>query len=284
MVDGPWPWLVRGALALCFLIPLARMTVNAVRRAVAARSRQELEAGMPERLSEPPGVEDPAIVTLLAGDGRRLARRSIAATILDLADRGVITLDGTSSQRFVLRVPDDAKGAHHGETLVLEALRSRAEERKVVGPPIWEDDRSTRELWRRYKRDAFTRARKTDVIVRLTDRSGLLGGGVLAWILASLGAAVVGFEVLVWFALAIAAIVVSSFTRPYLTDEGWLAMRYWQAYGRYVREQGNLRDVGAPGVHIWGHYLVNGVALGEAPAAARALAPEGDTEGPGVEV
>jgi hypothetical protein len=277
-------WIFRVALALCFLVPLSRVVVSAVRRAVAARSRRDLEAGIPTRLTEPPGIEDPGVVTLLAGDGRRLSRRAIAATILDLADRGVVALDGTTSERFVLRVSEDAKGEHHGETLVLDALRARAVDRKVVGPPIWEADRQARELWRRYKRDVFKRARQTDVIVRLTDRSGLLGGGVLAWILASIAAAVIGFEVLVWFVLAIVAIGASSFTRPYLTDEGWLAMRYWQAYATYVREQGNLRDVGAPAVHVWGHYLVNGVALGEAPAAARALAPEGDAEGPGVEV
>jgi hypothetical protein len=65
-----------------------------------------------------------------------------------------------------------------------------------------------------------------------------------------------------------------------LTSKGHRAKAEWQAFGRYIREQGDLGDVDPAGVLIWGPYLAYGAALGLAPTATHALTPGGGAPHP----
>ncbi|MFN2505856.1 MAG: hypothetical protein ABR540_16780 [Acidimicrobiales bacterium] len=67
-------------------------------------------------------------------------------------------------------------------------------------------------------------------------------------------------------------------SRVTITDEGVRRRARWLAFRRFLRAQGSLGDVGAPGIAVWGRFLTYGAALGVARAAAEALAPDDGAE------
>jgi Predicted membrane protein (DUF2207) C-terminal domain len=244
-------------------------------RTLAQRARVKV-AGLGER-DTPPDLP-PALVGVATGSAGRGERSLVAATILDLVSHDLVEIDGITSEHFVLRVPEGAVGVTGSERAVLDALRQRAGAQRagaaveLTGPPLWADER--RPAWLRgYRRALVGEASKAGLVAPvfrgavffvLSIACGILGsiallGSPLGIILATVGP---------WVAL-----VAGFLTGKVLTRKGLDVRAHGEAYGRYLRENTELTEVGAPGVVLWERTLAYAAALGAAPKAAEALSP-----------
>jgi uncharacterized membrane protein len=237
-----------------------------------ARERHDAAAAAaPRELSEPPSRDDPAVVAVVLGRGTP-SRRAIAATVLALADANAIEIN-EYGEKVVIEIPNDARGATATDELVLVALHERADpEGKVVGPPIWDDEKVP--WWRDYARDARGRAMSAHLVENRVPLLGLM----LVSILTATALALIFF----WYVLTFIGLILLANTLPWLavgvsgyrlTADGVRDRSRWIAFGRYVAAQGSVSDVGPAAVSIWGPNLVYGVLLGEGDRAARVLSP-----------
>jgi hypothetical protein len=241
--------------------------------------RKRILATAPDHLVDPPDSLDPALVAVLVGEAKSLDLDAVAGTMLDLAHREVIGIDAVGVDRFVVRVPEAAAGATSTETIVLDALRERAAARggDLSGPPLW-GGRQPR-WWRTYRRDVFRRARAMGFIER---RYRLLYFGPFAAVVPCVTAPFWA-EDKIW--LVPAVVIAMGFLTAIplggwrLSTNAYYSLARWLAFARYARDQGNLGDVGAPGVTLWGPYLSYGAVLGVARRAAADLAPTHGREG-----
>ncbi len=231
---------------------------------------------VPDELSEAPGSESPAVVALLAAKGERLDRSAVAGTILALVERGVLELDGITSEEFVLRLPSSRPAVSAPEAAVLDALdgidaRSPGELR---GPPLF--PASTKRFWSTYRRSVVTEARKAGLVAR-TYKATQFGAFAAVFVMCTWPLWLDETLVLLLPVVAIAGTILSVpfLSRVTITDEGVKRRARWLAFRRFLREQSQLEHVGAPGVAVWGPYLTYGAALGVARTAAQALGPEG---------
>ncbi len=119
---------------------------------------------LPDHVVDPPDAYDPAVVGLLLADGRKLDQDAVAGTVLDLAHRGVVTIDGYGPDRWVLRVPSAAQGALPAEQVVLDALRAQSPTGEITGPPLWADKSPS--WWRHYRAAVFKRAKDEGLVRR----------------------------------------------------------------------------------------------------------------------
>ncbi len=220
----------------------------------------------------PPSDLEPAVVAVLVGGTGRGARSAVAATLLALAERGVIQIDGIDSQRYTLTIPPGARG-NEFEEVVLSELRpqgQRTATATLTGPPLWGAGGASVE--RRLAIVAGSAAR-TARLVRVT---------LTAWVLvpASLMmgvAAIVGSGGSSWLAWTmtlvgpLVAVVAMVLTGTSLTAKGRDEREKWLAYGSWLRANSQLHEVGAPGIATWGEPLVHAAVLGAAPAAAAVL-------------
>lgn len=239
-----------------------------VRRASA---RRHAALDVPRELPEPPGGGDPAVVGVVVGQGRP-SGRAVAATVLGLADRGVIELQEAGEQ-VRIDVPPDATGATRTDELVLAGLRARADaEGNVHGPPIWPGEI---DWWRDYAHDARSRAIDAGLVETRIPFVGLM----LVSIFTATGLAILFF----WYIVSFIGFILLANGLPHLIarasgyrlSPGGVAERgRWIAFGRYIRAHKSLRDVGPAGVAMWGPNLVYGVLVGEGDKAARVLAPD----------
>jgi uncharacterized protein (TIGR04222 family) len=252
----------------------------AFRLAAAVRQRRDdLAADANERpddaASAPPGDLEPALAGLVVGSAGPGERSLVAGALLSLAHRGVISIEGVDSQRFVLTVPAGARGATPFEEAVLSSLRPQGQitaTASFTGPPLWGPDGN--KVSRRLRRVAtFSALRQR--LVRVTLSAIVLLPVTLAMgIVALVGSG--GLSTLGWFAvvvgplLAIAAVVLTGVS---LTGRGRRERQRWRAYADWLRANSQLADVGAPGVAIWGEVLPYAAVLGAAPTAAKALSP-----------
>jgi hypothetical protein len=239
------------------------------------RIRRAARVDAPRELAEPPGDGDPAVVGALVGEGK-VPARAVAATILGLCDRGVVDVY-ESGERVVLELPDSQQRGDDlspTDALVLDALRLEADrDGKLAGPPIWRVE--TDWWWGDYVRSARSRA----VADGLVEPRIPLVGLMLVGIFTATGLALIFF----WYIAAFVGLILLANGLPHLiarasgyrlSIEGVAARARWIAFGRYLHEQGSLREVGPGGVAIWGPYLVYGVLLGEAERAATVLTPD----------
>lgn len=239
--------------------------------------RTDVTAGIPQELPEPPGDDDPALVGVLVGDGTP-RRRAVAGVVLGLAARKALTID-ERGDRIVIGLEDRAGLATPAEALVLAQLRERADgEGRIVGPPIWE---GRVPWWRAFVRDARGRA----MSVGLVDSQIPLVGTMLVMVLVGTSLALVFFwriPVFVGLILLVNGLphLLARASGYRLTDEGRRRKAAWLAFGRFLRAQGSLRDVGPAGVVVWGPNLVYGAVLGQAERAARPLTPDADDDEP----
>ena len=268
-------WAIVGVsvgLSLFFLFQWYR-TQSADRR-----DREKFMAKFPQHLAEPPDEHDPAVVGLLVDAAKRLDQDAVAGTVLDLAHRRVITIDGYGPDRWVLRVPSDARGRNASEQIVLDALRAQAPNGEITGPPLWAD--TSPRWWRAYRADVFKRAKDAGLIRR---RFRLLYVGPFA-------AGIVGASWPLWanqdqiWIVPVAVIALGMvFALPLgggfePTMAGVRSLGKWLAFGRYTADQGHWEDVGPPGIAVWGPYLSYGTVLGTCPWATAQLAPKGGFE------
>lgn len=239
--------------------------------------RRRLVAG-PEYVAEPPSALDPAIVAALVGFGKRLDQDAVAGTVLSLVERRVLVLDGYGLGRWVLRVPPAAVGETEAEHLVLGALRRQAADGAIVGPPLWTE--SDPGWWRSYRKDVLTRARHLGFLERRF--KFVVVGPFLAGIVGCTWPLWLDMDQ-VWIVPVLCIVGGLFFAVPLgggfkLTDRGFDELMGWLGLGRYVRDHGELRELDPSAIAVWGPYLAYSAVLGEAPAAAAALAPTGGRE------
>jgi hypothetical protein len=235
------------------------------------RGQRKVVHDVPATLSDPPTKDDPAVVSVLAGEGSP-DRDAVAGTILAMAHRKDLDVQEYGN-KVVVKVPLATTATNGSEQIVLDALRSEANQDGVVeGPPVWsKGDR----WWRSFRRDAVKRARSEGLVSRWLPFASLSG----ALSTTGVGASVFFFsDPWIYFILIFGAQIIGytvSFISGYtLTPQGWRSRALWRSFGRYIHQHGKIdKDVGPAGVVVWGPYLAYGAVLGEAHAAARPLTP-----------
>jgi hypothetical protein len=191
----------------------------------------------------------PALVGVVVGASGRGDRSALAGTLLDLAHRGVIRLDGLDAQR-----PQGQVGA----TATL------------TGPPLW--GAGTPALERRLRRVGRLSARRAGLVRVTLSALVLLPATVAMGLVAVIGAG--GLSALGWFAVfggPVLALGATYLTGWSLTRSGQRQRDQWVGFGRWLRDNSELAEVGAPAVAVWGDVLAYAAVLGAAAAAARAL-------------
>jgi len=261
-------WLIFGLAVGIPGIFWVRVLLHAV--AVKIRRRREV-ADVPEHVREPPTADDPAVVSVLVGEGKP-EKEAVAGTMLKLAQRKAIAIDEYGPDRLVVKVPLTEMGTNGTERIVLAALRSEASDEGIIeGPPVW---RKGAPWWRGYKRDAIHAAAGSGYVtrvLRLLDVSGALTTTAVGFC--------IYFFTRPWvFAVALPAAIVLSMVASFvagwaLTDKGRRHRALWRSFGRYIHDHGELENVGPAGVTIWGPYITYGVVLDEADDTARVLSP-----------
>jgi Predicted membrane protein (DUF2207) len=272
-LDEPFAQGVLTFIALLLIVPTWVIFLVWLARRVG--DRHDITGPVPDEVPEPPSAHDPSIVGVLIGDGKP-PRRTVAGAVLALAARNVIAIS-EYGDKLVIEVPATATGATEGERLVVDALRERVDERgDVVGPPIW----SGRARWfAAFARDARSRATAEGLLEARIPFIGLM----LVFIFTATGLSLIFFSrIAVFVGLIILANglphLVFRASGFHLSDAGMSLRARWEAFGRYLHEQGSLRDVGPAGVVVWGPNLAYGAVLGEAARAARPLTPAGDDD------
>lgn len=239
-----------------------------------ARSRRSAVAAQPTYFVEPPSDIDPALVAVVAGDGVVLDRRAAAATVVHLAARNVLRIDGYGSDRFVATcsaTSDPALSAT--DRVVLEALTRRlgGTGGVVFDGALWSEDRPA--WWRSYRRAVLRDAYRRGLIRRefpiATTYAAILAAALVGALLADFS--VPGL---------LGALAATAFfaTLPYfagweLTAAGEREQSSWRAFGRFLRTHSELQDATPPAVTVWGNHLAYATALGLAPECERILAP-----------
>lgn len=266
--------VVLTAMFLAILVWIGSRFRAVRREAAAAHDDRPVPVGAEGAFSKPDPLE-PALVSLVMGAGGPGERSAVAGTILELARRGVVGIEGIDSERFTLHVPAGARGSTTFEEAVLARLRPQGQvtaSAVLTGPPLWgpDGDAIARQLSRVLVREGFRRHLVRLQLSALVLVPASIALGVVA-LVASGGLSAIGwFAVFAGPVLAVAAAVLGG-TR--LTGAGVEARRRWTEYGRWLRSNTQLQRVGAPGVAMWGEVLPHAAAIGAAPVAARALSP-----------
>jgi hypothetical protein len=265
--------------------------------AVATRARTP-DAG-PEAL-ELPGDEPPAVVAMLT-DGWEVGHEAVPATLIDLAARKIVAIEGVGLDRFVVRLRPNAStaGLTPYEDQVLGHVRGLASadgtvpcEALTTGP---ENDSAA--WWKRFQSAVVEDAR---------DR-GLSRGRWSRWMLTLLGftavvpAALValaivavppeegsseednpvggfiGITALAWFPLMA---IPRNMRAERDTPAGREVAARWLGLRDHLDAAGGFTDAPPAAVVIWDRFLSYGAALGVAAGAVRALplGSESDTE------
>ena len=223
----------------------------------------------------PPSPLEPGLIGVVVGDAGSGRRSAVAATLLSLAQRGVLDIDGIDSERYALTIPSGAKGATAFEEAVLGELRPQGQVSStatLTGPPLWGPAGPA--AARRLDRLAVKEAKRTRLI-RVTLTAAVLIPASLAMGIVALIASG-GSSWLAWgltLVGPVVALAATALTGTSLTAKGAIERDRWIEYGEWLRANSQLGDVGAPGVATWGEPLVYATVLGAAPKAAEALAP-----------
>ena len=243
----------------------------AAKRALAADAPDE--PIVRDAAFSPPSRLEPALVATVVGDTGPGERSAVAATLLSLHHRNVISIAGIDSERFTLTIPPGARGSTPFDEAVLAELRPQGRvdsTATLTGPPLWGPSGAA--AGRRLARLAFKEA-KQQRLLRVT---------LTAWVLipASIAMGVValiasgGSSWLAWlvtFAGPVVAWLAMVLTGTSLTAKGRAEREMWLDYADWLRTNSQLHTVGAPGVATWGEPLIYATVLGAAPKAAAAL-------------
>jgi hypothetical protein len=270
----------RVATAVVLTMMFAALVAWTAWRLRRARSDRDARADEPVRVgidaidTRPSGLE-PALAGFTVGDARSGDRSAVAGTLLELARRDVITVEGIDSRRFTLTVPSGARGATVFEEAVLAKLRPQGQvsaSATMTGPPLWGPE--GRSVARSLRRVLVVQAFRQHLVKLTLSALVLVPASIAMGVVAVIGSG--GLSALGWFAvfagpvLAVIAALTSGVT---LTAAGREERRRWLAYADWLRTNTQLRDVGVPGVAVWGEVLPHAAALGAAPVAAQALSP-----------
>jgi hypothetical protein len=293
--------LTRGEYALRFGIgagvALAAWLLLLGLFAVATRARTP-DPG-PEAL-ELPGDEPPAVVAMLT-DGWEVGREAVPATLIDLAARKILAIEGVGPERFVIRLRPNAStaGLTSYEQQVLSHVRSLASadgtvpcEALTTGP---EDDSDA--WWKRFQGSVVADARSRGLSRGRWSRWMLVVLGATALVPAALAAAAlvtlppeegtteeenpvgafIGATAIAWFPLMA---LPRKLRAERDTPAGQDAAARWLGLREHLDATGGFAEAPPAAVVIWDRFLSYGAALGVAGGAVRALplGSESDTE------
>jgi hypothetical protein len=248
---------------------LARPLTTARARAAAARAT-------PEELSHWPDDLHPAVVGLLVRGRGRGERSMVAATVLELAHREQLAIDGLDAVNFTVTVPPAARGHVPFEFYVIQNLRFGAGPDETVtlqGPPLWGEGQWNSPSMSSFRRDVLQLAKNLKL------QAGGAAGGVALLAIVAMGFVGLRTDPVRWMAMVvlfggwvvtgIAGFVIAEGLSP----AGERARAKWLAYARWLRSNAELDDVDVPGFLVWGRHLVYGTILGCCPRVAAALSP-----------
>jgi hypothetical protein len=264
-------------------VVLQAVWIRGARAAQRAAGTPDPVTGM--RAVRPDQLE-PALVGAVVGKAVRGDRSVVAATLVELARRGVITFSGNDERRFTVTVPPGGTGASRFEQAVLSHLRGKQSDASTVepvvrvGPPLWgtEGPAVAKALWRVLLRESMrqklTRISPpaallvpTTLAIGVLGIRGSVGGAVFAWIVTILCG-------LIAIGLAASRVVV-------LTSRGRAEQEQWSSYATWLRsDQSNahLGEADPWDVATVGETLAYATALGAAPRVARALSPRPEVQ------
>jgi uncharacterized membrane protein len=234
-----------------------------------------------EYLREPPD-DPPAFVPTLMhwGDVQPIA---LSATIVDLAQRGFLTITETHEDHLILKDKTDWRLTQqaHDEPL-------RPFEAAVLGQLFGEGPETTQSAfahWCRNHRtdaDRWWRDVKSKVKADFDARAYLEGGKGAAYAINVLVAfVVIGLSIAAvaagatWAIVGIVAGTAQALLTALLrrrTPAGAQRLAEWQAFKRFLKDFSQLEDAPVGHLILWERYLVYAVALGVTAEVARALA------------
>lgn len=261
---------VAGFVLLLMVVSARRGTRDERRR------RAALDDDVPDELREPPGTDSPAVVALLVAKGERVSRGGVAGAVLRLAERRALSIEGITSEEFVLRVVEPRPSVSDADAVLLDAVAAevgrRGADGALRGPPLWRGD--SPRFGTAYRRAVLKEARAAGLLARTHSPMTF---GLYASMFAFCTWPLWLDQSLV-FLLPVASVASMIFAFPFvarlsITDEGVRQRSRWLAFRRFLRREGQLQHVGAPGLSVWGPFLAYGAALGVAPTATDALAP-----------
>ena len=292
--------LTRGEYALRFgiaaAVALGAWLVLLAVLAGATRARTP-DAG-PEAL-DLPGDEPPAVVAMLTG-GWEVGHEAVPATLIDLAARKIVAIEGIGLDRFVVRLRPSAStaGLTSYEQQVLSHVRALASpdgtvpgEALTTGPAD-----GSKDWWKRFQGSVVEDARGRGLSQGRWSRWMLLLLGGAAVVPAALIAlafvfvppeegaeeenpvgAFLGVTAMAWFPLMT---LPRKLRAERDTPAGREAAARWLGLRNHLEGSGGFTDAPPAAVAIWDRYLSYGAAMGVAAGAVRALplGSESDTE------
>lgn len=263
-----------GALASLILVLGILLVLS---RRARLYSRRAAKKRLPAQTFDPPRSEHPAVVALVATEGVRLPREAVGANVLWLASKGVIRLDGLTSERFVLsRTQRGLARATEPDLLVLnqiDALLSTRTDSALAGPPLWPTNRVS--WWPRYRRAVRDLAVSRGYLKREFPPAQTVPGLIAAGAIPLLGDHSAG--ALVGAAIAAAIFGALPFVAGWgLTAKGQVASSQWASFARQLKT-GDFESAGAPAVAIWNDYLAYAAVLVKT-GGARGLSPSAGHE------
>jgi hypothetical protein len=275
---------VAAALAPRWAMAAAALFIGGVLLVLLVRQGYEspgFDTGPQATSTEPPEALPVAMAASLAAKGRGIGYQSVA-TLLDLADRGVVTVRELprrfgARQYELAQVPGKHDLTHHEiEALTLafagsgdEVTMSRARARLARGgrrfsKALNEDleERGLIDLSRQ-----AVRRRLTVVSIAM-----LFAGGIACIGVAPLIPRYDGWPFLLPLALAVSGlvgVVMAAATTP-LSDAGLMQSARWRGFKRYLKDVAEARDVSGPST-VRPRWVVYGIGLGLAHQWSRYL-------------
>ena len=230
-----------------------------------------------EPLDDPPAVAD----ALLAWG--EVGSRAFGATVVDLAQRGALTITEEKEDRFLL--PDKADWRFRKLSIPGDL---RPYEREVLDRLFADGDETTQSDLVEWGKDHPTEARswwndwKEKVKSEVASRGYLEGGRAAPFGLNLLVAAVIfGVGMLAFFAGALVGFVailsavgqaIATVILRRRTAPGARRAAEWEAFKRFLKDFSRLGDAPVGHLILWERYLVYSVALGVSDEVAKGLA------------
>lgn len=240
------------------------------------------------------GPEEPALANLVAHRFNP-TRDAVAATLVDLAARGIVEIEDRGIGRYYCRLTGHTAALTPYEEMLVDHLRSVSAggvvpaEALTTGP----HDRS-KAWWNEFRKKVVAHAQSQALSADLWSRSVQVLLGVVAVVLLVLYGAATGFNeaedvadsallnAITFGGLAIALTLgaVAKSKRQTSTDEGLRAASRWLGVKRAFDDSPSFELLPPSGVVVWERHLAYAAALGVAPRSIRALpmGAESDTE------
>lgn len=240
------------------------------------RPRRPLDATVPANLArELPALraEPPAVAGFLAARFEP-RREGVPATLLDLAARGVVDVEGIGEELRVRLRREEERALLPHEQRVLELVRRRAVNGSVPAGALTSGPREhAGRWWRGFRDEVIDEAQARGLSRDVWDRRTLLAFGVASLVPATL--VLIGTKL--WGAGVMSAVAALAFLQWIReqraqrdTDAGLAAAGDWRAVRRYLREA-ELEDLPPASVAVWERYFAYAAAFGVARAAIETI-------------